>query len=138
LVSRALLRAPATRFWLSDPSPAMLALARARLPVLPDERFKPWRSEELQDAFGRLDVITAVQSHHYGDLAAQERAVSRCHALLGVGGVLVVFENVRAATKPATKRSARVGAPGSGARGAARPRRRATSNAKARRCSRCQ
>jgi tRNA (cmo5U34)-methyltransferase len=100
LVSRALAQAPGTRFWLSDPSAAMLDLARARIPTLPQDRFKPWRSQELEDAFdGPLEVITAVQCHHYGDEAARERAVSRCHSLLGAGGVLVVFENVRAETE---------------------------------------
>jgi len=97
LVARAMLRTPETHFWLADPSPAMLELARARLPSLPPERFLLSGSEELPDA-GPFDVITAIQCHHYGDLAARERAVSRCHALLGEGGVLVVFENVRAET----------------------------------------
>jgi tRNA (cmo5U34)-methyltransferase len=100
LASRALTEAAETRFWLSDPSAAMLGLARARLPMLPPDRFKPWRSEELEAAFGGpLEVITAVQCHHYGDMIARERAVSRCYSLLGAGGVLVVFENVRAETE---------------------------------------
>jgi tRNA (cmo5U34)-methyltransferase len=97
LVSRALARAPETRFFLADPAPAMLELARARLPALPPDRFIPGRSEELPFA-GPFDVITAVQCHHYGDMPAREKAVSRCHALLGGRGVLVVFENVRAET----------------------------------------
>jgi tRNA (cmo5U34)-methyltransferase len=97
LVSRALERAPATRFFLADPSQAMLDLARARLPGLPPGRFMLSRSEDLPEA-GPFDIITAVQCHHYGDPAAREKAVSRCHALLGARGVLVVFENVRAET----------------------------------------
>jgi len=97
LVEMAAARAPRTEFWLADPSEAMLAIARARHAALPPERFILAKSEELP-SLGRLDAITAVQCHHYGDIAARARAVARCRELLAPGGVLVVFENVRAET----------------------------------------
>ncbi len=97
LAERVRAASPATELWLADPSEAMLALARARLPDLPAAQVIHARSQELPDA-GPFDVITAVQCHHYGTMADRERAVSRCRELLAPGGALVVFENVRAET----------------------------------------
>ncbi len=93
--------APSTAFWMADPSDAMLAIARQRNEGIAPERFLTKSSEDLPERThfgGPLDAITAVQCHHYGDAQARERAVSRCRALLVTGGVLVVFENVRAET----------------------------------------
>jgi len=101
LVETARALAPNTTFWMADPSDAMLAIARARHPTIPPERILTKSSEELPDRAhfgGALDAITAVQCHHYGDARARERSVARCRTLLDDGGVLVVFENVRAET----------------------------------------
>jgi tRNA (cmo5U34)-methyltransferase len=86
-----------TQFTLADPSREMLDIARARHADLPSERFLQVASEQLPDG-APLDVVTSVQCHHYGDMAARERSVSRCFERLAPGGVLVVFENVRAET----------------------------------------
>jgi tRNA (cmo5U34)-methyltransferase len=96
LIERAMLRAPNALFHAADPSSAMLELARARLPI-PAERFFQVGSQDLPD-MEPFDVITAVQCHHYGDMDARTKAVARCHRSLVEGGVLVVFENVRAET----------------------------------------
>jgi tRNA (cmo5U34)-methyltransferase len=88
----------AAEFSLADPSPAMLAIARARHPEISAARFHEARSDGLPD-LGPFDVVTAIQCHHYyEDEAGRARALSRCFALLGPGGVFVTFENVRAAT----------------------------------------
>jgi tRNA (cmo5U34)-methyltransferase len=86
--------------WIADPSEAMLEVARENNPDLPSERFILAPSEDLP-AIGPFDVITAVQSHHYGDRDARKRAVRRCKDLLSKGGMLIVFENVRAETDEA-------------------------------------
>jgi tRNA (cmo5U34)-methyltransferase len=91
-------RAPRVSFWLADPSPSMLDLARANNADLGVDRFLLAPSDALPDA-GPFDVITAVQCHHYyAAPAGRERALRRCRALLAPGGALVVFENVRAET----------------------------------------
>jgi len=82
-----LARAPAIELTIADPSEAMLALAKHPEKILS-------KTQDLS-GIGPFDVITAVQCHHYG---GRERAVTRCHDLLVSGGVLVVFENVRAET----------------------------------------
>jgi len=94
-IARAL--APRAAFYLADPAASMLALARTHNPDLPEDRFIQAPSEDLPD-LAPFDVITAVQCHHYHDVAGRERAVRRCRALLAPGGALVVFENVRAAS----------------------------------------
>jgi tRNA (cmo5U34)-methyltransferase len=99
LVELAAARSPDTELWAADPSDAMLAIARTR--VAP-ERVLRAASDALPEASafgGPLDVVTAVLCHHYGDMAARERAVARCRDLLAPGGALVVFENVRAETE---------------------------------------
>jgi tRNA (cmo5U34)-methyltransferase len=95
LVGLARALAPGAAFFVADPSPAMLALARSNNPELDADRFIEAPSEGLPDQMP-FDVITAVQCHHYGDAAARERSVRRCRELLAPGGALVVFENVRA------------------------------------------
>jgi tRNA (cmo5U34)-methyltransferase len=96
LGARVLELVPTVELVLADPSAAMLALARERLASLPPERFLSVRSQELPLDRGRFDVVTAVQCHHYGDMEARVNAITRCHEMLAPGGVLVVFENVRA------------------------------------------
>ncbi|HEY1955743.1 MAG TPA: class I SAM-dependent methyltransferase [Polyangiaceae bacterium] len=117
LVELARARAPETEFWLADPSEAMLAIARARNPELPPDRFVLATSQDLPVPVEGLhpssspgpqlaalrsasfDAITAMQCHHYGDADARARAVARCRELLAPGGVFVTFENVRAETE---------------------------------------
>jgi tRNA (cmo5U34)-methyltransferase len=94
LVELARERAPKTEFWMADPSEAMLAIARRRVP---DARFLSCASADLPEG-EPFDAITAVQCHHYGDAEARLRAVTRCRDRLAPGGTLVVFENVRAET----------------------------------------
>jgi tRNA (cmo5U34)-methyltransferase len=87
--------APETAFFLADPSPAMITVARANNPDLPSDRFVNAPSQDLPDTTP-FDVITAVQCHHYMDPAGRERAIGRCRSLLAPHGALIVFENVRA------------------------------------------
>jgi tRNA (cmo5U34)-methyltransferase len=97
LVRQARARSPETLFFVADPAPAMLSLAREANPDLPEERFVLAPSSQLP-ALEPFDVITAVQCHHYGDAAERERSVRRCFELLSPSGALVVFENVLAET----------------------------------------
>jgi len=98
LVAEARRFAPDVAFFLADPSPAMLDLAREKNPEIPSENFLAFPSDALPDA-APFDVITAVQSHHYyADAGGRERALRRCRELLKPGGALIIFENVRAET----------------------------------------
>lgn len=81
----------------ADPSAAMLALAHQHNPDLPDDRFLHAGSEDLPE-MDPLDVITAVQCHHYLDPSGRERAVRRCRSLLRPGGAFVLIQRRRWAT----------------------------------------
>jgi tRNA (cmo5U34)-methyltransferase len=86
------------KFLFADPSEAMLAIARARHPDVAADSFLDVPSQSLPE-IAAVDVLTAVQCHHYGDETARERSVRRCFERLAPGGVFVVFENVRAETE---------------------------------------
>jgi len=95
LVELARARAPrGVEYVLADPSAAMLAIAKARHPGLVG-----WQSPSADLPESEpFDAITAVLCHHYLDAEARMRSVERCRDRLAPGGVLVVFENVRAET----------------------------------------
>jgi tRNA (cmo5U34)-methyltransferase len=87
---------PETRFILADPSPSMLAVASGKLGA--DARIKflnPVATQDLDLPDDELDVITAIQCHHYLNAAARRRAVANCYRMLRPGGIYVTFENIR-------------------------------------------
>jgi ubiquinone/menaquinone biosynthesis C-methylase UbiE len=97
LVEQARQRTPTTRFTLADPEPAMLDLARQRLPDFTPDQFVQAPSAQLPA--GRYDAVTAILCHHYADVDGRRRSIRRCREVLAPGGVLVIVENVRAETE---------------------------------------
>ncbi len=47
----------------------------------------------------KLDVITAIQSHHYLSKAKREKATRTCYSLLKNRGLYITFENIRPFSK---------------------------------------
>ena len=99
LVELALPLFPGTRFFLADPSEAMLLEARKRFVGQAEGRvlcLAPAGTQDLQlpEPGMRVQVVTAVMCHHYLDPAGRERAVRLCIDVLEEGGLFVVFENV--------------------------------------------
>ena len=45
-----------------------------------------------------LDVVTAIQCHHYLSLEARENAVKACYKALKESGVFIAFENIKMET----------------------------------------
>ncbi len=89
---------PGTTFLLADPSEEMLRLADAncRAAGIAYEILGPYGTQQLPaDYAGSLDVVTAIQAHHY--LAPDERlrATRVCYDLLTPGGCYITFENIR-------------------------------------------
>ncbi len=99
LVKKALKQFEDTKFLLSDPSPAMLDVAKNKLSKQPMERLnflKPGESRDISLNFdGKLDVVTAIQAHHYMSTEDRLKTTKHCHRLLKEGGVYVTFENIR-------------------------------------------
>ena len=103
LVSKAVDAFPDMKFLLLDPSEDMLELAKEKLCSYPSERVRflePAATQEFQDQklVGRLDIITAIQCHHYLNAENREKAVSVCFDLLKSGGAFITFENIRPLT----------------------------------------
>ncbi|OPY31335.1 MAG: ubiquinone/menaquinone biosynthesis methyltransferase [Methanomassiliicoccales archaeon PtaU1.Bin124] len=101
LVAKASLIFPETEFILADPSEGMLALAQKKLQRRQNVRFlSPATTQSLEgieDA--SLDVVTAIQCHHYQGAEMRIEAVARCFELLKEGGIFVVSENIRPFTE---------------------------------------
>ncbi|HVO17851.1 MAG TPA: class I SAM-dependent methyltransferase [Anaeromyxobacter sp.] len=91
---------PRTRFLLADPSPGMLGEAGRKLEAARDRVafLPPAGTGDLEPSAGPVDVLTAVQCHHYLGREARGAALERCRELLRPGGLLVVTENVRFAS----------------------------------------
>ena len=109
LVQKALACFPATEFFLTDPSTAMLEQARGNLGACDPARVHFLAAAKSQDLDAGLactfDVITAIQCHHYLDRAGRAAAVGACFRLLKPGGLFIAFENVR----PGSERSTEIG-----------------------------
>ena len=107
LVEQAIPFFPETHFLLADPAPAMLDLARSRLARFTSpciQYLEAVHSEELVGAVPETpQVITAIQSHHYGRVEARRQATEACFEALERGGIYVTFENFRPATSQGEK-----------------------------------
>ncbi len=100
-VEKALDAFPNTHFILADPSEKMLGIAKKKLANVADGRVEFLKSactQDLGELGEELDIVTAIQSHHF--MAGDERAkaTKTCFDLLERGGVYVTFENVRPMT----------------------------------------
>ena len=109
LAEQALPLLPGVRFLLADPSPAMLDRAHKRLGAFTADRVLFLDAMGTEDLLGHVQetpqVITAIQSHHYGGEEMRKAATSVCFRLLQTGGMYVTFENIR----PDTSRGTQVG-----------------------------
>lgn len=99
LAEQALPLMPKVRFLLADPSPAMLDQARGRLARFPSADIRFLSAVATEELVGVVletpQVITAIQSHHYGGEEVRRLATAVCYRLLEPGGLYVTFENIR-------------------------------------------
>ncbi len=109
LVRKCLEIFPCTIYMLADPSAAMLQEARKKLAGFASRRVKwlePVATQQLNLKPDRhVDIVSAVQSHHYLSAAERRRATEVCYEILNRGGVFVTFENIR----PSTEAGVRIG-----------------------------
>jgi tRNA (cmo5U34)-methyltransferase len=98
LVEQAFDQFKETTFILADPSPEMMNQAKNKLHDKAGDgkiRFlDPVSTENLTLKF-KVDVITAIQSHHYLSKTKREKATKTCYGLLKNKGLYITFENVR-------------------------------------------
>jgi len=93
LAAKAVARFARLKFILSDPSAAMLDIAREKLQGT-DVEYIQSGSETLSLARS-VDVVTAIMSHHYLTEVQRGIATANCFAALKPGGVYVTFETIR-------------------------------------------
>jgi tRNA (cmo5U34)-methyltransferase len=96
---------PQCRFFAADPSAAMLECAKKRLHDYPEITFLPPSTTEAlpEGLLPQLQVITAIQCHHYLQPDGRRLATQRCYDLLQTGGILVSFENSHPETDAGTQ-----------------------------------
>ncbi|MCK9150402.1 methyltransferase [Methanobacterium alcaliphilum] len=103
LITKALRVFPKTQFLLLDPSEGMIDQAQKKFCTLSKNRIKFLDPSPTQDFSQKLDekvdVITAIQCHHYLSKNDRKKAVNICHDLLKDRGVFVTFENIRPLTE---------------------------------------
>ena len=91
-----------TIFILADPSLEMMNEAKNKLRDKVEggrvRLLEPVSTENLTLKL-KLDVITAIQSHHYLSQAKREKATKTCYSLLKNKGLYMTFENVRPSSK---------------------------------------
>jgi tRNA (cmo5U34)-methyltransferase len=110
LIKMAIEKFPQTYFILCDPSKDMLDQARVKLskkqPNLRLKFLEPLPSQDISpEKCPQVDVITAIQSHHYLSPDDRKKAIKACYELLNDNGVFITFENIR----PATTESIKIG-----------------------------
>lgn len=102
LIRRALDIFPKTRFYLLDPSKGMLNEARKKLSDISAERLKflkPYPTQNFSQKLAeKMDVITAIQCHHYLSAPERIKATEICYNLLNEDGVYITFENIKPLT----------------------------------------
>lgn len=95
-----------TQFLLADPSEGMLKEAKEKLKAQGDRIsfLKPAPTQEIS-LRQKVDVITAIQSHHYISKEERFEAIKSCYNLLDKNGVIITFENI----KPLTDKGIEIG-----------------------------
>jgi tRNA (cmo5U34)-methyltransferase len=100
LAARASEKFDITRFFLTDPSSAMVEIAEEKLLDIRDRcTFIVSGTEELHLPHESLDVISAILSHHYVSLEVRQLITENCYHMLKPGGLYITFESIRPATE---------------------------------------
>ena len=87
-----------TEFVLSDPSTAMLQIAKDIFKTCKNVSFEGADTQSLTYPDEYFDVISAIQCHHYLDKAGRVQATQNCYRMLKSGGIYAEFENIRPLT----------------------------------------
>lgn len=105
LVEQASSILPSTKFIMADPSESMLKQAREKLSHLQNRVsfMEAAGTEMLRGSMEEpVDVITAIQAHHYLSREGRRQATETCFYLLNQGGLYITFENIRPMTVEGT------------------------------------
>lgn len=87
-----------TKFILSDCNDDMINMAKNKFKNYSDriEFISGCSSENLKNTINRcVDVVTAIQVHHYLNRQGREEATKSCYEILKKGGIYITFENIK-------------------------------------------
>ena len=87
-----------TKFILSDCNDNMINIAKNKLKNFSDriEFISGCSSENLKNTINRcVDVVTAIQVHHYLNRQRREEATKNCYEILKKGGIYITFEKIK-------------------------------------------
>lgn len=90
---------PATSFILADPSQTMIDLAKCKYKNDSSINYSMADTQSLDCADESIDVITAIQCHHYLSEEARKDATKNCFRMLKKGGIYITFENIKPYTE---------------------------------------
>ena len=104
LVEKALQKFPDTAFIMADPSAEMLKETKIKLEEYgwQIEFLEPTPSQDISLP-KNVDIVTAIQSHHYLSKDERYKAVKSCYDNLNENGIYVSFENIRPLTEEGTE-----------------------------------
>lgn len=89
---------------LTDPSRDMLNIARNKLRECQTQlRLIEAATQDMMETEHSFDVITAIMSHHYLDIATRATATEKCYRMLNKGGIYITFENIRPMSETGVK-----------------------------------
>lgn len=94
LIKKALTEFPDFQFYLADPSIEMLKVCEKKFSNHQVEILGNYDTIGLNINFN-VDIITAIQCHHYLNKKNREAATQKCYDLLNFDGLYVTFENIK-------------------------------------------
>jgi tRNA (cmo5U34)-methyltransferase len=94
LIEKALIEFPDFKFYLADPSDDMLSICEKKFDNSQVQIIGIHDTASINIDF-QVDIITAIQSHHYMDTSSREIATKNCFDLLRDNGIYITFENIK-------------------------------------------
>lgn len=105
LVDRSYAEFANTTFFLTDPSEAMLKIAKDKLKEYSRVKIlDPMPTQALPaHVKEKVDVVTAIQCHHYLSIEERKKATMACWEILKEDGIYITYENIRPFTDEGCK-----------------------------------
>ena len=94
LIEKALKEFPKHKFYLADPSDEMLMICKKKFNSQQIEIVGKYDTVNIKIDF-KMDIISAIQSHHYMNFKDRKKATKNCFDLLNDNGLYVTFENIK-------------------------------------------
>jgi tRNA (cmo5U34)-methyltransferase len=95
LIQKAVDAFPETTFLMADPSSEMIQIAKEKLNANHRVRFLELLATHDLQLELKVDIVTAIQAHHYLSKEIRKQATQVCFDVLAEKGIYITFENIR-------------------------------------------